>query len=242
MLKRHYLHCPGNYCNVFLEEGVSAVAKSATVLNKSILLDKYENSPSTEDDPLGLNYRSYLSLDFLMQKLPSMRPSNFYNMVKVCKNCQLSYSIIDYQRVKNFAKNQTAQCTKETDTSISAMQTKLSNSTLHFVSSIEKYKKRMQDKKKQELSNMKSILVPIDQSRMSITAMKLLSQYKNTKGFDSEDEDIVPIIKESKTTTFYDKGEICELAKSVTDKMQLERRRIFRFKPSKTLPFEFDKK
>jgi hypothetical protein len=240
-MKKHYAKCPGRYCNVYLEEGVNAHSKIKGVLNKSLFLDTFEASENSADDPLALGQRNYLTLDALMQKMPKLRPSNFYNTRKACKNCQLAYSIIDNQRLKNLKFPLIKNKNLETEQSFSNMQTKLGYSTEKFLANIDKYKKRLQDKKVKEYHTMKTILIPVGHTRMSQDARHLLSKMI-PNGYDSEEDDIMPIIKETKTTNFFQSSNVCELAKSIIDKSLMERRNSRRLIPSKTLPHVINKK
>ena len=101
IIKYKSMKCYGSYCNVTLEEGVKMLPKTQTVLNKSVLLDKLETKIITEEDPLGIQSRCFLSLDVLIQKLPEINPGHFYNKKRLCRNCHLAYSIIDLQRSKS---------------------------------------------------------------------------------------------------------------------------------------------
>ena len=222
----------------FIQEELNAIPKSKTVLNKSILLDKYENSIKTSTDPLGLNNRKYLTLDILMIKLPNLRPSNFYLTRKVCPNCQLAYSIIDIHRYKYRNSRKPKRKSSYVDLSFSNMQTKLSFTTNKFVDNVNKFEKRMQFKKKQEYKSMKNILIPVGRSTLSEAGKKLLSRIVYDSDYDSEKEDKMPFIKEARTTSFGASTEICELAKSIIEKPQFIATNKT-LKPSKSLPFNF---
>ncbi|OMJ78796.1 hypothetical protein SteCoe_21324 [Stentor coeruleus] len=232
MLK-HYEKCPGRYCNVYLEEGVNARPKSREILNKSILLDKHEAKENNADDPLSLLERNYITLDILMQKMPNLRPSNFYNTRKVCQNCQLAYSIIDNQRLKSqkflYSKKQSI----EIDESFNSMQTRLTHTTEKFLSNIKKYKKRIQEKQRKKLDVIRAITTPYIRSKFSGDALELLSDAKNNLDIN---EDVPPLRKLGKTTNFFEKNDVCELAKSITEKSLIQKRMNRILRPSKTMP------
>ena len=226
--------CPGNYCHVYLEDGIVAKPHSSTIVNKSLLLDHHESSHSDETDPLGLNNRRFLALDYLMIHCPKMRISNIYKVVKVCENCKLAYSIIDLRRHKHQLIPNTINISMHSDQSFGNLQTKFSSDTKSFLNQIEKYKKRMKDKKNMEYNSLKSILLPIGQTKLSIDARKLLGKYSMS---DSEDDDKMPISKDSKTSFNLESREVCELARSVIDKKLMDRRMSRKNVPSKTLPY-----
>lgn len=233
-MMKHYEKCPGRYCNVYLEEGVNARPKSREILNKSLLLDRHEAKENNTEDPLSLLERNYITLDILMQKMPSLRPSNFYNTRKVCKNCQLAYSIIDNQRLKNKNISYYKKQSTGIDESFTSMQTRLTHTTEKFLSNIKKYKKRIQEKQKKKLDVIRAITTPFSFSKFSGDALELLSDTKN-KNLDIN-EDAAPLRKLGKTTDFHEKKEVCELAKSITEKSLIQKRLSRNLRPSKTMP------
>jgi predicted RNA binding protein with dsRBD fold (UPF0201 family) len=230
------MKCIGKYCNVYLEDDVKANSNS-TITKKSLLLDKFENPCITEYDPLGLKKRNYLSLDALILKNPHFIPQNFYLTTKVCKNCQLAYSIIDLQRHKARKTLFEDKVKFNINKSIASMQTKLSFSTKKFLDNINKLKKRIETKKKKEYNSMKNILIPVGQTQMSKDAKSLLYQLRITKAVDSEEEEQLFITKPNRKSLFVYQPEPCELAKSVLKKNLVERRNTRRLKASKTLPY-----
>ena len=227
------IKCPGKYCRVYLGDGISAKPYSSSIVAKSILLDQHENSPCDETDPLGLNNRRFLALDYLMVNFPKMRISNFYKVIKVCDNCKLAYSIIDRRRYKQQLLPALINISMHSDQSLGNLQTKLSTDTKSFLSGIEKYKKRLKAKKNLEYRALKSILLPIGQTRLTSDAKKLLAKYSMS---DSEEEDKMPICKDAKTSVNFKTHEVCELAKSIIDKKIMDRRMSRRVAVSKTLP------
>lgn len=215
MIKTRYV-CTGQYCHVVLEDGALAAPKTPGVTKKSILLDRYESPVVSSEDPLGLDNRNFLSIDFLMAKIPSLRPSNFYDYCKVCKNCQLAYSIIDCNRNKVQKVDEGEKRSKGLISCGSLLQTRLGVSQMKLTKSVWKMKKKLKEKRNTEYENMKNILVPVGHTRMSKVAEELL-QSMIPDGYQNGNR--------SKQSRTHSKGSenvetepVCELALSVLRK------------------------
>jgi hypothetical protein len=214
MIKNRFA-CPGQYCHVVLEEGTLAAPRTLGVTKKSLLLDRYENPLPCAEDPLGLETRKFLSLDLLMQKTPNLRPSNFYDFCKVCKNCELAYSIIDFNRTKLLKPIEVPKMQKGMISCKSSFQTRLSMSHLKLSKSVLKLKKRMDHRKTVEYENMKNILMPVGHTRMSKIAEELLKSMI-PEGYRKDNSEKQEKVR-SRGSEEQDKG-ICELAMSVLRK------------------------
>lgn len=233
------LRCPGNYCNVYLEEDVIAKPLCDKILEKSLLLDRYEDGKANENDPLGLKSRIFLSLDYLMQKLPNKHISNFYNMRKVCANCLLSYSIIDNQRFKSAESLKKIRISADFNNSPNCTSRKLSFISKNTLKTAPKHQSIMAKSFCKEYNSLQSVLLPIKQARLS----KVIRNRINiNEDCDSEEDDKMPINKEVKTSFQLGRREICELAKSITNKRLLDRRISRRMNLSKTLPHIYSRK
>ena len=215
MIKTRYV-CTGQYCHVVLEDGALAAPKTAGVTKKSILLDRYENPVVSCEDPLGLESRKFLSLDFLMAKIPNLRPSNFYEYCKVCKNCQLAYSIIDCSRNKVLRVDEPENRNRGLISCNTLLQTRLGVSQMKLSQSVSKMKKKLKEKRNTEYENLKNILVPVGHTRMSKVAEELL-QSMIPDGYHNRIN--------SKRTRTHSRGSekietepVCELALSVLRK------------------------
>ena len=122
----------------------------------------------------------------------------------------------------------------------SSMQTKLSLTTKKFLDNIKKYEKRIAIKKKHEYASMKSILLPVGQTKLSKPGKQILSKIIDDNEVDSEDEDKISMLKETKSLNYIRiKRDVCELAKSITNKMADFRIKTRKLKPAKTLPYFF---
>ena len=209
--------CKGVYCNVCLEEGVIAASKTQGVTKKSILLDRYENPKTSQEDPLGLKNRKLLSLDYLTSKFPLQHPSTSYNLCKVCKNCELAYSIIDCHRSKNLS-SFSVSGTKNPKPSLShsSIQTRLSLNQSNFTKNISRLKKKIEDKKNAEYKSMKTILIPIGHTRMSKIAEELLISI-NPEIYNNEQEKKMVRFK-SNSVVPVEPDPVCELAESILKK------------------------
>lgn len=110
----------GKYCNLDLTDKytkelsytVTHVENEYRVMNKSIMLDRYEtmeNQSISEEDPLKLNRKckiyTVLGLLDVMENKRHLMLANLYIVKKVCFNCFRAISIIDYYRTKQIKKS-----------------------------------------------------------------------------------------------------------------------------------------
>lgn len=224
------VQCKGQYCNVCLEEGATAIPRTLGVTKKSILLDNYENPFRTSDDPLGLKSRNFLSIDYLCLRNPNLHPSTCYNYCKVCKNCELAYSIIDCHRLKHLSSSKVPKKFSKPSLSSSHFQTRLSLTQSNLEENILKFKKKIEEKKNAEYNSIKKILVPVGHSRMSKIAEELLISM-NPEYYNKELERKRTKLK-IKPETPVESESICQLAQSALKK---------RVKKLVRLPKEFQK-
>lgn len=228
--------CKGHYCNVCLEEGAIAAPKTLGVTKKSILLDKYENPQTSTEDPLGLKNRTFLTLDYLTSKFPLIHPSTSYNLCKVCKNCELAYSIIDHHRLKKLSSQESIKINSKPSLCNLSMQTRLSLNQSNFTKNISKLKKKIEDKKNAEYKSLRTILVPVGHTRMSKIAEELLISI-NPEYFNKEQEKKM-IRFQSNSVIPVEPDPVCELAQSILKKRV---KKIVRFpKKIRRLPKNFN--